>query len=284
MLFLLPPDPPRMPALAMVTVFPSAPSNVLATIVLAFLDISKPVTVTVSPTLTEILFVLRPRLTVTIVPLVSLTLITSIPVATGLPEPLLDPCDAAGLVVTLTAVTAPVTVTVVPLNALDFVAAADRLAQPADIPSITTTRSTRKILFITFSLLSYGGPGLRSYNVSGYCHLYYIPCRDFVRVRLPHLPRQERAGRVVRTSLVRDAYIIKYGLHSDAVQSGRADYSFETTSPASCPQAPLISLPKLALRVQSISRLVRTSSNALNAAGLGALKGSGRPLLSLTGL
>src|SRR5664280_1411631 len=41
-----------MPALAMVTVFPSAPSNVLAIIVLAFLDISKPVTVTVSPTLT----------------------------------------------------------------------------------------------------------------------------------------------------------------------------------------------------------------------------------------
>jgi hypothetical protein len=65
---------------------------------------------------------------------------------------------------------------------------------------------------------------------------------------------------------------------------GSAVYSSEFTSPANCPQAPLISLPKLTLRVQAISLFVRISSNALKAARLGARNLSQWPSLSLVGL
>lgn len=107
---------------------------------------------------------------------------------------------------------------------------------------------------------------------------YFVYSLQNHRLHIAPLPR------VVRTSLVRYTYISKYGLRSDAVRIRCAAYSLETSSPASCPQAPLMSPPKLALRVQAISLLVSTSSNARKDAGLGALNLSGWPLLSLTGL
>jgi hypothetical protein len=55
-------------------------------------------------------------------------------------------------------------------------------------------------------------------------------------------------------------------------------------SPANCPHAPLMSLPKLALRVLSIPLPARACSNALTVAGLGALNLSQRPFSSLVTL